>query len=144
MKKVSATGSNKVNRSATKKEYWDLVATGFGYLNRISDHQGESGPFKSVNIAALRGKLNDPNNTYLNLVPAGEDILNLVEALRADVEDGKKVLLAFSFGDFYPKPFKYQNGKNAGSLGANLNGKLIAISTIKVDGNVVYTAGEET
>ncbi|MGH8432349.1 MAG: DUF3577 domain-containing protein, partial [Solimonas sp.] len=54
------------------------------------------------------------------------------------------VLIGFRLGDLWTDIFTYSKGKNAGQQGVSLKARLLFVSWIKVDGEMVYKAEPKT
>lgn len=127
--------------SENQNEYFNLTTTGLGYLNRVrtvTPKKGES--FLACVIAALYGPCEKPEYQYFDLKVVGKDAEHLVKRCEQAVADERKVLLGFRFGDLWVDTFTYTKGQHAGETGVSLKGRLLYISWIKIDGQMVYTA----
>jgi hypothetical protein len=111
---------------------------------------GRSGDrFLACAINALRGDVNDPAYTYFDLRVNGEEAIELVEQLQKDVDEGRKVFVAFKLGDFYPHAYERDEmderrrptGKK--ETATLIKGRLLLITHVKVDGEVVYSRDDD-
>ena len=121
--------------------YFDLHTTGIGYLNRIREVTPKKGSsFLACSVAALHGKSDDVEYTYIDCRVSGADASKLVRRCKAAVDANKKVLISFRIGDIWLDQFVYEKGERKGQTGYGLKGRLLYISMIKVDGQLVYQA----
>lgn len=140
---------------ASAAEYFNLQASGCGYLSRVrwvspNKRGGRSGDrFLACAINALRGDVNDPAYTYFDLRVSGEEAIGLVEELQKDVDENRKVFVAFKLGDFYPHAYEREEmddrrrptGKK--ETATLIKGRLLLITYVKVDGEVVYSRDDD-
>lgn len=127
--------------SSQEAKYFDLHITGFGYLNRVREVPIRKGdPFMACDIVALHGDANDPEKTRFDCKVSGTEAANLIRRCRDAVDAGKKVLIGFRLGDLNPELFTYQGGEKKGEQGISLKARLLFVSWIKVDGELVYKA----
>jgi len=127
------------NTNETK--YFDLHTTGIGYLKRIREVSVRKGnPFMAVTIGALHGAADDVEYTYIDCKVSGGEAEKLVRRSQQAEAAGKKVLVGFRVGDLWVDTFVYDRGEKKGQTGASLKGRLLYISWIKVDGEMVYQA----
>ncbi|WP_397458535.1 STY4534 family ICE replication protein [Pseudomonas asplenii] len=119
--------------------YFNLHTNGLGYLNRIREVNPERGqPFLACTIAALNGPKTSPSYRYFDVTVSGSDAKRLIRFYTKAVTDGRKVLIGFLIGDLWTDLFPYTKGEKAGQTGVSLKGRLLFISWIKVDGQLVY------
>ena len=127
--------------TSTEKTYFDLHITGLGYLNRIREVKPKKGdPFLACDIAALNGASNDVSYVRFDVRVSGSDAQHLIGRCKQAVEAEKKVLIGFRLGDLWTDTFTYSKGKRAGQQGVSLKARLLFVSWIKVNGEVVYKA----
>lgn len=125
----------------TENKYFDLHTSGIGYLNRIREVQVKKGqPFWACTVGALHGSQDDAEYTYFDCRVSGTEAENLVKRCVPAVEAGKKVLVGFKIGDIYTETYVIQKGDRKGETGVSLKGRLLCISWIKVNGEMVYQA----
>lgn len=130
--------------SQNQNEYFNLTTTGLGYLNRVRTVTPKKGePFLACVIAALYGPCDKPEYQYFDLKVVGKDAEHLVRRCEQAVAGKRKVLLGFRFGDLWKDRFTYTKGPHAGETDVSLKGRLLYISWIKIDGQVVYTAPQK-
>lgn len=135
-------------QAATQAEskYFDLHATGIGYLNRVrsvTPRKGET--FLACSISALRGEWKKdgsvkPDATRFDLRVYGRDANAAIEALQSHCDDKRKIMVQFKLGDFYGEMFTYQKDTEhhkKGDMGFMIKGRLLQINKAWVDGNPV-------
>jgi hypothetical protein len=121
-------------------KYFDLYTTGIGYLNRVREVTPKAGsPFWSVNIAALRGSVDEAQYTYFECRVSGKQAQELVRQLKPAVEGDLKVLVGFTLSDLFAEAFTYKSGDKAGETGVSLKARLLRVSWAKVDGESFYS-----
>ncbi|RUT66517.1 hypothetical protein CKG00_09035 [Morganella morganii] len=126
----------------TERKYFDLHTRGLGYVNRLRTVTPKKGsPFMACTIAALRGTVSEPEYTYIDVRVYNAQAVSLLEGCQDALEKKQKVLIAFSIGDIYPECFTYQAGPKKDQCGCSIKGRLIKITTIKIDGHEVYREG---
>lgn len=135
------------NQTQQTTQYFNIHTHGLGYVNRIREVKPENGgkPFWSCTVAVLRGASDNVKYTYIDCRVSGEEALSLVKRLKKTVDEaikeGKaepKLLIGFTIGDIYPESFTYESGDKKGKTGVNIKGRLLRISSIKKDGEMVY------
>lgn len=127
--------------TSQEKTYFDLHITGLGYLNRIRDVTPKKGdPFLACDIAALNGASNDVSYVRFDVRVSGTDAQHLIRRCQQAVDAEKKVMIGFRLGDLWTDTFTYSKGKRAGEQGVSLKARLLFVSWIKVDGDLVYKA----
>lgn len=127
--------------SSTEKTYFDLHIAGLGYLNRIREVKPKKGdPFLACDIAALNGPSDEVSYVRFDVRVSGTDAQHLIRRCQQAVDAEKKVLIGFRLGDLWTDTFTYSKGKRAGEQGVSLKARLLFVSWIKVEGEVVYKA----
>jgi hypothetical protein len=134
--------------AATDSSYFDLHASGIGYLNRarvveVKGKGRKAEPFLAVTVGALRGSSDDVQYTYFDCRVSGAEAQAVVNRLLPEINAGKKVLADFRLGDFYPEPFVFKTGPKAGQTGVSIKGRLLFLAWVKVDGVTVYQAPDK-
>ncbi|MCK5663317.1 MAG: DUF3577 domain-containing protein [Thiotrichaceae bacterium] len=125
------------NQQETK--YFDLHTAGIGYINRfrqVSPKQGQS--FYSCTIGALRGNTDNAQYTYFDCRIVNEEALNVLLNFIDEDDKNAKVIAGFKIGDIYPEIFTYSKGKNQGTQGVMLKGRLIKLDWLKINNELVY------
>lgn len=126
---------------AGEATYFDLHTQGLGYLNRIREVTPSRGKaFLACTIAALNGPTEAPEYRYFDVTVCGAEAQLLVNRYAEAVHQGRKVLMGFRLGDLWTDLFRYRRGDKAGKTGVSLKARLLFISWIKVDGQLVYQA----
>ena len=126
---------------AGEATYFDLHTQGLGYLNRIREVTPSRGKaFLACTIAALNGPTEAPEYRYFDVTVCGAEAQQLVNRYAEAVDQGRRVLLGFRLGDLWTDLFRYNRGDKAGKTGVSLKARLLFISWIKVDGQLVYQA----
>lgn len=121
--------------------FFDLHITGLGYLNRIREVTPKRGDvFWACDIAALSGAADDVSYTRFDCRVSGREAEKLVKRCEQAVNMDKKVLIGFKLGDLWTDTFVYQKGKRQGETGVSLKARLLFISWIKINGDMVYQA----
>lgn len=122
-------------------KYFDLHTNGIGYLNRIREVSVRKGnPFMAVTIGALHGAADEVEYTYIDCKVTGGEAEKLVRRCQQAESAKKKVLVAFRVGDLWVDTFTYEKGEKKGQPGASLKGRLLSLSWIRIDGELVFPA----
>jgi Protein of unknown function (DUF3577) len=123
------------------KSFFDLHITGIGYLNRIREVKPKKGDaFLACDIAALNGPSDDPEYRRFDVRVSGSEAQHLIRRCEEAVKAERKVLIGFRLGDLWTDIFTYTKGKRTGEQGVSLKARLLFVSWIKVDGQLVYKA----
>lgn len=128
------------------KKYFDLHLCGLGYLSRVrevaSSGRAKAKPFLACSIAAFHGDPDVENGiVYLNLdlIVSGDKAKDVIMTYADDANDrDRKVLVCFRAGDHYISTYEIKKGDRAGQMGTVLKGRLLKVSWVKVDGELVY------
>ena len=121
--------------------FFDLHISGLGYLNRIREVNPKRGDaFWACDIAALNGPADDVSYTRFDCRVSGREAEKLVKRCQQAVDMKRKVLIGFKLGDLWTDTFTYSKGEKAGQTGVSLKARLLFISWIKIDGEMVYQA----
>jgi hypothetical protein len=141
---------------ADEAEYFNLHASGCGYLSRVrwvdpgKRRGGRAGDqFLACAINALRGDVANPSYTYFDLRVSGEEAAELIDQLKPSVDENRKVFVAFKLGDFYAHSYERDARDNRGQktgekeISALIKGRLLLITHVKVDGEVVYQRDDD-
>ena len=130
-----------MSNSSHEANYFDLHITGLGYLNRIREVTPKKGDnFLACDIAALNGPSDKAEYRRFDVRVSGSKAQHLVRRCTQAVDAKRKVLIGFRLGDLYVDTFVYEKGPNAGKQGVSLKARLLFISWIKVEGDMVYKA----
>jgi len=143
---------NVQQQTASEAEYFNLHASGCGYLSRVrwvTPNQRRGGrtgdAFLACAINALRGEASNPNYTYFDLRVSGAEAIAVVEQLAEAANQNRKVFVAFKAGDFWAHDYERdaldQNGRKTGQKehAALIKGRLLLVTHAKVDGETVYS-----
>jgi hypothetical protein len=132
-------GEAPMNQNIDTPKYFDLHASGVGYLNRVRLVEPKrSKPFLAVDIMALHGSIEDVEYTRFDCRVSGSAAKDAIMALKNAIEDkNTKVLVGFKLGDLYAETFTYQRGERAGQVGISLKARLLQINWAKVNGRQV-------
>lgn len=129
----------------TETSFFDLHITGLGYLNRIREVKPKKGDaFLACDIAALNGPCDKVAYVRFDTRVSGSQAQHLVRRCINAVEAEKKVLVGFRLGDLWSDIFTFAKGKHAGEQAVSLKARLLFISWIKVDGELVFKAEPKT
>lgn len=145
-----------MSESNTTPKYFDLHITGMGYLNDAREVKPVNGsrrfdPFYSVRIAAIHGNADAVNHTYFDAKVVGAQALHMVKSFEEHINgkpylaaDGTtvepKVLAGFKLGDLTPETFTFKAGKRSGETGIALKTRLLRITWVRINGELVYAA----
>lgn len=131
--------------TSSEKSFFDLHITGLGYVNRIREVTPRKGdPFLACDIVALNGPSDAPDYRRFDVRVSGSQAKHLIRRCEEAVKAERKVLIGFRLGDLWTDIFTYSKGKNAGKPGVSLKARLLFVSWIKVDGELVYKAEPKT
>jgi|GEM_PF-1872681 len=128
-----------MNTNQNEVQFFDLHATGIGYLNRfrkVTPNQGQ--PYYCVTVALLRGNRDSPQYTYVDCNIVSDDALNLLLNLLDPKDDNAKYLAQVRIGDLYAEPFIYQSGNKEGQPGVSMKGRLLKIFSLRKNGDTIY------
>jgi len=132
---------NTMTTQNASNSFFDLHITGLGYLNRIREVTPKRGDsFWACDIAALNGPSDDVGYTRFDCRVSGQEAEKLVKRCQQAVDMKRKVLIGFKLGDLWTDTFTYSKGDRAGQTGVSLKARLLFISWIKIDGEMVYQA----
>jgi len=127
-----------------KRDYFNLHVRGLGYLDRVREIRPKRGgkPFLAVDVTAIHGPADATQRTRFQCIVRGREAERVVRAAARHLEAGRKVLAGFKLGDLYAELYRITSGERAGEQGVALKARLLAIHWVKVDGRLVYSAGE--
>ncbi|ALP53695.1 hypothetical protein Tel_11410 [Candidatus Tenderia electrophaga] len=133
---INNPGLDNSDHNNQETKYFDLHATGIGYLNRVREVPVKrSQPFLAVDISALHGDSEDIQYTRFDCRVSGSDAKTIIEQLMSVINDDEnKVLVGFKLGDLYADTFTYKSGDKAGQTGVSLKARLLRIDWVKVNG----------
>ena len=119
--------------------YFDLITSGIGYLNRARTVKPQQGsPYECVSIAALRGRSDNPQFSYLDCRVVGSDALEFIKAWKDDINDRDiKVMVRFNVGDGEATSYEVTGGDQQGQRRHQIKGRLLKITWAKVGDDVL-------
>lgn len=128
--------------------HYDLVTTGTGFINRfrlINPSQGN--PYYAINIAALRGEINDEGKaakTYVDCNVVGNAAVAMAKLLEPFFDDNAEpvIMIGFTFGDLEERSFVYQSGDRKGQTGSSLKARLFDIKWYRINQETFYSPAE--
>lgn len=122
-------------------KYFDLHTRGIGYLCRAREVSvSRAEPYLAVTVAALHGAAHDVEYTYIDCRVTGSEADTLIRHCKDEINSGDKVFVSFTIGDIWISPFTYQKGDKKGQPGASLKGRLLYISSLRINGDTVFKA----
>ena len=98
--------------ASAQTNHFNLHVNGVGYVNRVRwvEPRRNAGrradPFLACSVSAIRGNAESPDYTYFDLRVSGSEAIEMVERLKVDVEEKRKVFIAFRIGDIYPHMYE--------------------------------------
>lgn len=120
-------------------EQYELITRGIGYLNQPREvFPRERQPFLACTIGALAGPVQQPDYRYIDTIVTSTEAQQLVRQHVQDVQDDRKVLIAFRLNDIRAEPYRRTKGERAGEAAVSLKSTLVHIGLVKVDGERVY------
>ena len=139
MSNTRTTNAKKTSHTG-EKHYFNVYSRGLAYLNGVritSKSANESRTY--VQLAALQGSADNVEYVYYDLLVSKQALIDVINQHRAAIEDDStKVLVQFTLSNPRPNPFLYEKGQRTGELGATMSGFLNRLSTMKVEGELVY------
>jgi hypothetical protein len=126
--------TNSPRSNANANDYFNLHVSGLGYLSRVRWVETKSGgrkaqPFLACTIGALRGSSDDVQYTYFDVRVSGQEAIDLVDKLGHDVDENRKVIIAFKASDIYvnvyEREMKDKSGRKTGHVEAAANIKVV-------------------
>lgn len=122
-------------------QYFNLHTKGVGYINRFREGEvkTQAGKFKfcSVTVGFLRGSADNVQYTYVDCIIRNAEICEVLKAKQDNINGDNKVLAVVTVGDIYAETFEH-NGKTL----AGMKGRLIGMTQLKVDGQIVWHKAE--
>ena len=131
------TTSNQSN----EKNFFNSNLSGFAYLQRAREVIPKKGePYYAVTIALQQGKAGESNTLYVDCIVVGGEAQHLVMKYLDKINDrGTKVSARAVMSDFYLDTFIYPKSheRKAGQAGAALKGRLLLLTAMKINGNLI-------
>jgi len=121
----------------TQVQYFNLHTKGVGYINRFREVKTQAGKFCSVTVGFLRGSADNVQYTYVDCIVRNKEVCEVLKAKQDVINGDNKVLAVVTVGDIYAESFDY-NGKTL----AGMKGRLIGMTQLKVDGQIVWQKAE--
>ena len=131
------------NNQSQEVQYFDLITTGVGYLNRYRSVKPDRGPaYKCCTINALVGPSNEVEYREFDVRIVGWQALEALEILAPHVEAKKKVLVTFRVGDAKPDSYTFTKQDRKAGTSEQVSrlcnkGRLLQIMSAKVDGQEI-------
>lgn len=131
------------NANNPEVNYFDLITTGVGYLNRYRSVKPDRGPaYKCCTINALVGPSNEVEYREFDVRIVGWQALEALEILAPHVEANKKVLVTFRIGDAKPDSYTFSKVDRKSGTSEQVSrlcnkGRLLQLISAKVDGQEV-------
>lgn len=138
------SAANQSTNSNTQKQYFNSTTKGLAFLNKIS-FKNETGRDEQVKVslAALVGPEDAVQYERYTLYVYGEQALTAIKSLEHFLEDeDNKVTVSFTASNCRARGFIPDEGKHEGKLMTYQEGKLIFISSARVNGEEVFRAPE--
>jgi len=132
-------------------KYFNLTVRGLGYAQnaRAVTPQAGGNSYTRVDIRAMYGKAADGEQdqgkvrytSFDCIVPAGSRIAEVFnqDVITAINDKNRKVLVSFTAGDISPR----SNTDSDGKTWNKITGRLLDVSYIKVDGEIVHQQRKE-
>ncbi|EGR9572296.1 DUF3577 domain-containing protein [Salmonella enterica subsp. enterica serovar Grumpensis] len=128
----------------SEKTYFNLYTSGPGDVNRVRTVTPKRDePFLCCDIAALSWAADDVDYVRFDSKVTGSEVRKLVIRCEQAVNEKRKVLTHFRLGDLFVDTFTYSKGERKGETGVSLKARLLYIGLIKIDGEVVWQAGNQ-
>ncbi len=123
----------------TENNYFDLITTGIGYLNRarvVTPNQGKA--YMAVSVTALHGSVDATNYTHFDVRVVGEGAKEFITAYEDEINDrDSKVLARFNIGDPQPTSYIAKKGEYKGQKRYLIKGRLLKITWAKINDEVL-------
>lgn len=135
------TNSNNTNTS----NFFDLVANGYGYLNKVAFITPEKGPkYLIANLCLLSGAVNNPSKTYVYCTVKGAEahalLTDNIEKLQDAIKSKVQVAIRVEIGDLTTG--SYKNAKN--EVVPKLDARVLRISYLRIgkkgEGEVLFSS----
>ncbi|MDI5833721.1 DUF3577 domain-containing protein [Shewanella xiamenensis] len=126
----------------TQNTQFDLHITGFGFFNRIRKVEPRKGqPYWAVTIAACRG--DEGQKTYFDCSVVGSEAKALFDTHLSSLNKDDTVTASFKLGDLYTETFVYSSGEKQGQTGVCLKARLLKITYLKVNDEIVFQSSQQ-
>ncbi|CAC9641334.1 DUF3577 domain-containing protein [bacterium endosymbiont of Bathymodiolus sp. 5 South] len=131
-----------MSNQENKTVYFDLHATGVGYINRAREVSPENGDtFFACDISAMRGNTDKGvKYTKFSVRVVGNKAKEVfTQHLQAMQQKDAKVIVSFVIGDIQPASYSYVDKiSKETKAGCSIDGRLIAIKSLKINGEIVF------
>jgi len=128
-------------------EYYDILVSACGFLNRVRTVEVEEGePFLACTFAALRGPKGErAEPAYFDVKVVGNEAKAQLMRFQDVINDRtRNVFASVRLSDLTVSAFVYQKGERKGESGYAIKTRLLAIESLAIDGNVVYRRSEDS
>ncbi len=131
-----------MSNQENKTVYFNLHATGAGYINRAREVSPENGDaFFACDISAMRGNTDKGvKYTKFSVRVVGSKAKEVfAQYLKAMRQKDAKVIASFVIGDIQPTSYSYvDKSSKETKTECTIDGRLIAIKSLKINGKVVF------
>jgi hypothetical protein len=122
-------------------KYYDITISACGFVNRVREVKVEQGEnYLVCTFAALRGEQGQRQAlTYFDAKAATDEVSQVLQRFQHVSNDRSRTVFAsVTLSDLTVAPFVFRKGPRQGETGFALKSRLIAISTLALEGQVVY------
>jgi Protein of unknown function (DUF3577) len=133
----AASNTTKQCTNSPKRDYFDLITEGVGYLNQVRSVHSASkrgAPFLACEIRAFSGPGDKIDYRTVDLIVVGSQAIAVCRKLQAEVDADRAVIVGFRFGDVKPDQHMVRVSKTEREPRLRLKGRLLEITFAKVDG----------
>ena len=138
--------TNNTNQTKTVNEdkYFNLMTTGYGFLNRVRIVTPRTGgqPYMAVACAINNGKVDADGKCpkcYIDTIVRGEQAKRVVQYLLDNNLTDSTVQAQITIGDIAPILWEKDGEPQAG-----LKGRLVALANVKVNGQLLTLEAEKS
>ena len=135
-------GSNADN--GNKDRAYNVIVTGFGFINRIKEVTPQSGnPYLACDVGLLQGVGDNVTRVYLQCTVRGKNAIDVIRryftGANGVVEQSENttVVASMKFGGIRSELFEYSKGEKKGEKGVALRSSLLDITWLKIGDQVV-------
>ena len=118
--------------NSNDKTTFDLRMTGIGYIYKIT----KDNSYLSCSIAAVQGTIDDPEHILLDCKVTGEKEKYLITQCINALNLKKNICISFCLGDLH--------SVTQDSAGVDLKARLLNISSLKIDEELIYSEKEKS
>ena len=136
-----ANASNGSDADYGERRWFNSGWRGLGYLNSIDDIGKDGKSRYVVKLACFQGPDDEVEYVYFSTIVTSVKVLELLRQYEEQINHSDiRVNVAFRVTNPKPRSFLYPPGHaKAGEIGVSMNGFLSAITSMKIDGELVYT-----